>query len=125
LRNFHGGGPDGSAWNWYENDFLCTVTMQIECEARIRVIVRVGEQKRIRVETVSKTRGEITAQVSVPWQLWEAELSQGDGSIDTFPYDTLLFVARVDGLCVPTEDEPSGHPFYFADSFVGGFSGGE
>lgn len=79
----------------------------------------------MRVETASAAGSEFTAHFLVPWELWEAELDQGDSSIDTVPYQTLLFVARVDGLCHPTEEEPGGRFFYWTDSFLGGFSGGE
>jgi hypothetical protein len=125
LRGFNGGGPDGSAWNWYGSDFDCSVTVRLDCEARIRVIVRVGERGRMRAETTSAAGSELTTKLVIPWELWEAELEQGDSAIDTVPYETLLFVARVDGLCLPTEQEPSGRFFYWTDSFLGGFSGGE
>lgn len=124
-RGFNGGGPDGSAWNWHGSDFACAVSVQLDCDARVRVLLRVGERGRVELETPAAARGLFTANLHVPWELWKAELGGGDSPLETVPYATVLFVARVDGFCTPTEHEPSGRVFVWTDSFVGAFSGGD
>lgn len=124
-RGFNGGGPDGSAWNWYGSDFTCAIAVRLDCDARVRFILRVGEHGRVELQTPKATGGSFTATLHVPSELWESELDKGDSPLETVPYSTVLFLARVDGFCLPTEDEPSGRVFVWTDSFVGAFSGGE
>jgi hypothetical protein len=124
-RGFNGGGPDGSVWNWFGSDFDCSVTVRLDCESRVRFILRVGERGRVELETPSAPEGSFTATLHVPAELWEPELSGGDRPLETVPYDTVSFFTRVDGYCFPTEDEPGGRLFVWTDSFVGAFSGGE
>jgi hypothetical protein len=124
LRDFSGGGPQGSAWNFYGGDLRCIVRMRTDCAAQLQTTLRVGERGRFQANSQLAAGDERTVELLVPSHAWEAE-SDSDAWVTGVAYSSLLFVARVDGLCSATAEEPQERPFHWSDSFVAGFSGGE
>jgi hypothetical protein len=124
LRDFSGGGPHGSAWNFYGGDLRCSVRMRTDCAAQLQTTLRVGARGRFQASSKVAAGDEHRVELLVPSHVWEAE-SDSDAWTTGVAYSSLLFVARVDGLCAATADEAQERPFHWSDSFIGGFSGGE
>ena len=119
LRAWKGGGPNGAAWNWYDEDLRCTITVESDCDGQASVLLAIGrETPRVGQLELSKQRT-TSVTLTVPAKHWQAALETGH---DT-PYETLLLVARVDGRCDIEDHDVS--LLHWSDSFVAGFAGGE
>jgi hypothetical protein len=118
LRDFRGGGPHGSVWNW-ERDLSCAVTLRTACTGALTAELAVGRATPLRASAAAEAGASHTVMFAVPHGVWESELEPASD-----PYSTLTFVVRVDGACRAT-DESAAYPFHWVDGFVGGFSAGE
>jgi hypothetical protein len=118
LRDFRGGGPHGSVWNW-ERDLSCAVTLRTACTGALTAELAVGAATPLRASADAEAGASRTLTFAVPNRVWESELEPASE-----PYSTLTFVVRVDGACRAT-DETAAYPFHWIDGFVGGFSAGE
>jgi len=118
LRAWKSGGPEGSTWNWYGSDLICTVVVEGDCDGKGRADLKLGRRKApVARGAIALSQGQTSKlALRLPAKTWERALERPKKAI----YAKLTVGVQITARC-----NGGGPVRRWSDSFVGGFASGE